>query len=241
MTSNLKPKFSKHGTRKLITFSRLWLMVVSYDLMFYGFLDVILVLGIVGEMSSRARSITRGRSSGRGRSHGRASHHIPSMVHLEDPNQEEARGDDSVEQHAKIEESAIRDLVKEILARLPSQDRAHHGNRERSMSPRGRYLESRRQSSQSIQMKDLLRVKVKPFNGEGTGYDAENWLIALDRCFSKQDFDSNIKARLAITHLEHFAVVWWKIEEKKLGVNMQTVTWELFLEHFHERFLSEKW
>ena len=119
MTSNLKPKFSKHGTRKLITFSRLWLMVVSYDLMFYGFLDVILVLGIVGEMSSRARSITRGRSSGRGRSHGRASHHIPSMVHLEDPNQEEARGDNSIEQLAKTEEPSTRDLVKEILACLP--------------------------------------------------------------------------------------------------------------------------
>ena len=161
-------------------------------------------------MTSGSRSIARGRSSGRGRGRGRASHRIPSLGHLRDPNQEEGREDDSVKQHAETEEPVTRDLVKEILARLPLQDRAHHlehGDRDRPMSPRGRNLERRRRSSQSIQMKDLLRVKVKPFNGEGTGSDAENWLIALDRCFSMQDFDSNVKERYAITHLEIFGVV----------------------------------
>ena len=66
-------------------------------------------------------------------------------------------------------------------------------------------------------------------------------MIALDRYFSMQDFDSNVKARYAITHLEHFIANWWNIEEKKLWINMQNVTWELFHEHFHERFLSELW
>ena len=156
-------------------------------------------------MTSGSRSIARGRSSGRGR----ASHCIPSLGHLRDPNQEEGREDEIVKQHAETEEPVTRDLVKEILAHIPLQDRAHHledGDRD-TMIPRGRNLESRRRSSQSIQMKDLLRVKVKPFNGEGTGSDAENWLIALDRCFSMQDFDSNVKERYAITHLEIFGVV----------------------------------
>ena len=128
-------------------------------------------------------------------------------------------------------------MVREILERLHVLSREHHsehGDRDRSRSPRRRDLECRKESIQSTQMKDLLRVKVKPFNREGTRYDAESWLITLDRCFSMQDFDSNVKARFSITHLESFAATWWKIEEKKLGLDMRTLTWELFLEHFHE-------
>ena len=83
-------------------------------------------------------------------------------------------------------------------------------------------------------MKDLLRVKFKPFNEEGTRYYSKNWLIALDRCFSMQDFESNIKERFTITHLEVFVATLWKVEEKKLGIDMKTIMWELFLEHFHE-------
>ena len=90
-------------------------------------------------------------------------------------------------------------------------------------------------------MKDLSRSKIKPFNGKGTGYAAEQWLIALDRIFAMQDFDSNVKARFAITHLENFGASWWTIEEKKLGIDMNTVTWELFLERFRDRFLPEEW
>ena len=90
-------------------------------------------------------------------------------------------------------------------------------------------------------MRDLQRVRVKPFNGQGTGYEVEQWLIALDRRFTTQIFDSNVKARYAITHLELFAATWWQIEEKELGVSMDTVTWELFLENFRDRFLPEQW
>lgn len=56
---------------------------------------------------------------------------------------------------------------------------------------------------------------------------AEKWLIALDKCFSMQDIDSNVKLR-------------WDIEERKLGVRMNIVTWDLFPENFHECFLLEK-
>ena len=85
LTSNLKPNYSKHGTRKLIKLSRLLLYVGKlwpYD--YDGFLDVILVLGVVGELNSSSRSIARGHSSRNGRSLGRASHRTPSLVYLED-------------------------------------------------------------------------------------------------------------------------------------------------------------
>ena len=89
-------------------------------------------------------------------------------------------------------------------------------------------------------MKDLQRSKVKPFNGHGSGYVAEQWLIALDKVFSIQDFDNNVKVRFSINNLEFFRATWWTIKEKKLGIDMNSVTWDLFLEKFHERFLPEK-
>lgn len=90
-------------------------------------------------------------------------------------------------------------------------------------------------------MKDLSRSKIKPFNGKGSGYVAEQWLISLDRIFSMQEFDSNVKARFVITNLDNFGATWWTIEEKKLGIDMSSATWELFLESFRERFLPEEW
>ncbi len=56
-----------------------------------------------------------------------------------------------------------------------------------------------------------------------------------------QDFDNNVKARFSITNLENFGATWWKIEEKKLGIDVNSVTWELFLESFCEKFLPEEW
>lgn len=132
--------------------------------------------------------------------------------------------------------------MRTLIDRLPpvlEQDRAHqvgHEYRRRSRSPQ----RDRHRFIVSSQMKDLQRSKIKPFNGQGSGYVAEQWLIALDRIFAMQDFDSNVKVRFAITNLELFGATWWTIEEKKLGIDMGSVTWEIFLESFHERFLPKE-
>ena len=39
-----------------------------------------------------------------------------------------------------------------------------------------------------------------------------------------QEFDNNVKARFVITNLENFGATWWMIEEKKLGIDMSSVT-----------------
>ena len=70
---------------------------------------------------------------------------------------------------------------------------------------------------------------------------AEQWLIALDRIFAMQDVESNVKARFSISHLENFGASLWTIEEKKLDIDMNIVTWELFLECFRDGFLPEEW
>ena len=96
-------------------------------------------------------------------------------------------------------------------------------------------MRDRHRSIVFAQMKTLQRSKIKPFNGQGSGYVAEQWLSALDRIFVMQDFESNVKVRFSITNLELFATTWWTIKEKKLGIKMNNVTWvELFLEKFCE-------
>ncbi|XP_057844866.2 uncharacterized protein LOC131054379 [Cryptomeria japonica] len=54
-------------------------------------------------------------------------------------------------------------------------------------------------------------------------------------------FSSNVKARCAIMHLRKFASTWWRMEEEKLQVSIDTISWELFLESFKDRFMSDQW
>ena len=42
-------------------------------------------------------------------------------------------------------------------------------------------------------------------------------------------------------HLRGFSSLWWEQELEKLGIDISLVTWELFVEHFKERFMSEYW
>ncbi|XP_059075172.1 uncharacterized protein LOC131875155 [Cryptomeria japonica] len=69
----------------------------------------------------------------------------------------------------------------------------------------------------------------------------ETWLLDLSQYFSMQPYSSNTKARCAIMHLCDFASTWWRIEERKIGLDITTISWELFLERFRARFLSEHW
>ena len=67
-------------------------------------------------------------------------------------------------------------------------------------------------------------------------YVVEKWLIALEKCFTMQDCDYKVKERYSITHMEVFVATWWNIEETKLGVAMNIVTRELFLEKSCDHF-----
>ena len=41
--------------------------------------------------------------------------------------------------------------------------------------------------------------------------------------------------------LRRFGSFWWEQELEKLGIDISLVTWELFVECFKERFMSEYW
>ena len=117
-------------------------------------------------MVSRTRSSVRGRRRG-----GAISVH--ESVHGERVS-EQQEGNHR-EGHANSKEVGLRQMMRTIIDRLPpvhDQDGAHqegHEHRPRSRSP----LRDRHRSIVSSQMKDLQRSRVKPFNGQGSGYVAE--------------------------------------------------------------------
>ena len=88
-------------------------------------------------------------------------------------------------------------------------------------------------------IRELIRLGPPLFIGATEGTVAEAWIQSLQRCFGLRPYGSNLKARLAVHQLRGDASNWWHQEEKIGGVNMDTLTWETFLERFRERFLSE--
>lgn len=71
--------------------------------------------------------------------------------------------------------------------------------------------------------------------------EVETWLLDIGRCFSMHQCSTNTKVRCAILHLHDFATTWWHMEEQKLHLDIATISWKLFLEQFHARFLSDHW
>jgi hypothetical protein len=116
-----------------------------------------------------------------------------------------------------------------------------HQDRERERSPRRREDRQELENRDIDHMRDLLKVKVPLFYGNEGGSAAETWLFDLERCFSMHPFSSNVKARCAIMNLRKFASSWWRMEEDKLQVTINTISWELFLESFKDRFMSDQW
>lgn len=54
-------------------------------------------------------------------------------------------------------------------------------------------------------------------------------------------YGSNTKVRCVIMHLESFASIWWRLEEERISVNINTMSWKIFLERFRARFLLPQW
>ena len=163
-------------------------------------------------MVSKTVSTVRDHNGGRGRGCGRGGHDSPPLTHAESPVQEENREGSHREEYVESEGTNLRQMMMTIMGHLPpprgaDQEGSHHAwNKERwrSKSPQRDLHGDRERSTKVTQMKDLQRSKIEPFTRVGKGYVVEQWLIALDRCFMMHEFDSNVKARLDIIHLELF-------------------------------------
>lgn len=91
------------------------------------------------------------------------------------------------------------------------------------------------------QLKDISKLKGPYFNGTEAGNEAESWLLNIKRCFLLHEYHMNVKVRWTVMQLRSFASIWLNMELEQLGLNISQVTWELFVEHFRERFMSEYW
>lgn len=188
-------------------------------------------------------SCNRGRGGGRGRGY---VHHNPSPppTHVSVEPEQSVHQDSPQAEEQVLERDELRQMFQEVLARLgprPEVDQPVPEERERERSPRRREITFDEDLASLGHIKDLMRSNPPFFNGMGTGLKAETWLIGLDRCFAMFPYSSNTKVRCAIMRLKKFASIWWRLEEEKIGVCINTVKWELFLERFRAQFLSPQW
>lgn len=90
-------------------------------------------------------------------------------------------------------------------------------------------------------MRDLLRYHPPTFDGSSSGMEVETWLLDMGKCFTMYQYSSNTKARCVTMHLHDFSSTWWHTKKQKLHLDITTISWELFLEWFCDRFLSDHW
>jgi hypothetical protein len=88
--------------------------------------------------------------------------------------------------------------------------------------------------------RELEKVKFPEFWGSIDGQVTEAWLENMEMCFSLRDYTSNMKVHMGVFQLKGSALLWWKTLLPQLGVSISEISWELFEECFHERYLSEE-
>lgn len=63
--------------------------------------------------------------------------------------------------------------------------------------------------------------------------------MSLDRCFALRPYESNLKALVVVHLLRGTTSTWWRQEEYKCGIVVDTLTLEVFTERFRDRYLAE--
>jgi hypothetical protein len=88
--------------------------------------------------------------------------------------------------------------------------------------------------------RELKKVKFPDFFGASDGTTIEAWLENMAMCFALRDYTSNMKVRMEVFQLKGNALLWWKTLLLQLKMVLEDVSWELFVERFQERYLSEE-
>ena len=122
---------------------------------------------------------------------------------------------------------------------------------EKSVSPRSKNRNYQEAESGNLSgQQDLKRQKVelqgefrkiKPptFDGE-VEEAAEAWLININKYFQVYEYNSNLKARLAIYQLRDKATLWWEEVKNVRVIDERDITWELFQQYFKNKYLTER-
>jgi hypothetical protein len=65
-------------------------------------------------------------------------------------------------------------------------------------------------------------------------------LIHVAMCFALRNYTSNVKVHMEVFQLKGSALLWRKTLLPQLYIVVEDVSWELFEERFHERYLPEE-
>ena len=86
---------------------------------------------------------------------------------------------------------------------------------------------------------EFRKIKPPTFDGEKEEM-AEAWLINMNKYFQVYEYDSGLKARLAIYQLKDKATLWWEEVRNVRGIEDSDVTWEKFQQYFKDKYLTER-
>ena len=82
--------------------------------------------------------------------------------------------------------------------------------------------------------------KIKPPMFDGVEEEvAESWLINMNKYFQVYEYNSNLKARLAIYQLRDKATLCWEEVKNFHIIDDQDVTWDAFQQYFKDKYLTE--
>ena len=81
----------------------------------------------------------------------------------------------------------------------------------------------------------MLHLQPPTFEGSKDGTEAKSFLLCLERCYGLYPYGSNLKAHFSIHLLQIFSSKCWDEGD----IDMDTLTWDTFLQRFRERYLSE--
>ena len=74
---------------------------------------------------------------------------------------------------------------------------------------------------------EFLKIKPPSYDGEKEE-DAEAWLLNMIKYFQVYEYESNLKARLAVYQLQGKATLWWEETKMVHAIDEKIVTWEDF-------------
>ena len=74
---------------------------------------------------------------------------------------------------------------------------------------------------------EFRKIKPPSYDGEKEE-DVEAWLLNMIKKFQIYEYESNVRARLAIYQLQGKATLWWEETKMVHSIDEKMVTWEDF-------------
>ena len=142
--------------------------------------------------------------------------------------------------------SPKRDSREESEQRQQANDKPEGSDTQRSNKNKiyneaelGNVSDQQEIKKQKVELEGEFR-KIKPptFDGEVEEV-AEAWIINMNKYFQFYEYNSKLKAFLAIYQQREKATLWWEEVKNMRGIEDQNVTSDEFQQYFKDKYLTE--